>query len=126
MATDRLHTAAALEGRAYSFPADVYSFGIVMWEIAAQALPWAEVPSSNFLMNSLVQLLRAEQRPVCDAAWPEPYCGLMQRCWRTTASARPDFAAAAVELQQACDVLRRASRAKDPGSGTLGLNSHTA
>lgn len=63
----------------------------MLWEIAAQALPWNDVPSGSFLQSRLLDLISAGQRPSVDAAWPAGYCGVMRACWATDASMRPTF-----------------------------------
>src|SRR3569623_1366021 len=61
-----------LAGQAYTYSADVYSYAIVMWEIAAQAEPWPNVQGS-FIAPKLLTLIRAGRRPVVDSAWPAAY-----------------------------------------------------
>ena len=89
-----------IAGKAYGPSADVYSFGIVMWEIAAQAVPWTDVPDSNFFMSKLLELITEEVRPPVDPAWPSAYSSLMARCWATLPSARPSFFEARAELEK--------------------------
>ena len=83
---------AEVGGERYGPSADVYSFGIVMWEIAAQAQPWRHVQGS-FVMDQLLQRLRAGERPAVDASWPEPFVAAMRQCWDGAPAARPTFPA---------------------------------
>jgi serine/threonine protein kinase len=77
----------------YTKAIDVYSYGIVMWEIASQKLPWADLQHDKSCMDmiKLLQLLRDGVRPEVGAAWPSPYVEMMTRCWATDAATRPDF-----------------------------------
>lgn len=94
-----------LGGQRYGPSADVYSFGkaerdatdghagIVMWEIAAQALPWAADltgEDDNFLDELALAVLRGT-RPSVGAAWPRFYCSVMQACWAAVPDTRPSF-----------------------------------
>lgn len=83
----------------YGPSADVYSFGIVMWEIAAQSLPWADLPDCSFFMRQLLQEILAEKRPPLQASWPASYRNLISRCWATNPSARTTFKNAVIELE---------------------------
>ena len=88
-----------LAGERYSRRIDVYSYGVVMWEIAAQALPWADLRAGAFFMGELLCLLRDGVRPVVDSGWPCAYMALMARCWATDPDMRPEFDAIVADLQ---------------------------
>ncbi len=72
---------------------DVFSFGMVMWELGAQAIPWAEElracrgPTFIFLLEQLERNVR----PWVPASWPPAFEGIMRECWATDASIRPTF-----------------------------------
>jgi serine/threonine protein kinase len=81
-----------MQGLSYGFSADVFSFGVVMWEIAAQAMPWSSVNGSALtLLLDLLPMLLSGQRPPVDPAWPEKYVQLMCASWATASSERPTF-----------------------------------
>ena len=86
-----------IAGELYGYPADVFSFGIVMWEIAAQRLPWGDV-SDKFLLEALLQRLRNEIRPPIDPLWPPGFVQFMCAAWATLPDSRPTFAAAVEQL----------------------------
>eukprot|EP00048_Salpingoeca_helianthica_P013389 m.200588 g.200588 ORF g.200588 m.200588 type:complete len:471 (+) comp15497_c12_seq1:120-1532(+) len=79
-----------LAGQRYGPSADVYSFAIVMWEIAAQGEPWPDV-RGPFLQDTLCTLVHSGKRPAVDPSWPATYVHLMQRCWSSEPEARPTF-----------------------------------
>ena len=87
-----------LDGKKYVLSADVYSFGIVMWEIAAQDEPWQDV-KGNFLADKLLRLIQMGTRPPVEAAWPADYRDCMCACWQTQPTARPSFARIVAMLQ---------------------------
>jgi serine/threonine protein kinase len=84
-----------LEGkRSYDNKVDVYAYGIVLFEILTQALPWTEIPS-KFFMTSLTEAVLGGKRPtvpeegvVCP---DERYVELMEKCWAQQAVDRPAF-----------------------------------
>ena len=82
----------------YSDSVDVYSMGIVMWEMASQQEPWPDL-KGPFLCNTLLELLLTGARPPVDPAWPVGFCAVMQRCWQTEPAARPRFAELVDQLQ---------------------------
>ena len=75
----------------YTLSADVYSYGIVLWEIASQEKPWTEVKETTFFMAALLKRILAGQRPHVNEAWPQTYSDLMVQCWATSPTARPLF-----------------------------------
>ena len=77
--------------RAYTLSADVYSYSIVLWEIASQAIPWTEINDASFFMDNLLRRILSGQRPQLNAAWPPAYCDLMVQCWATDPALRPVF-----------------------------------
>ena len=82
----------------YASSADVYSYAIVMWEIASQVYPWADVQGS-FLGNKILKLLRDGVRPGIDIGWPATYVLAMQAAWALQPADRPTFAQLAAMLQ---------------------------
>jgi serine/threonine protein kinase len=87
-----------LAAQPYSFPADVYSYAVVMWEMAARRLPaWELVVQRDpeedpeaFLSDLTAQLFLDERLPI-DSSWPSAYSRLMCECWRTITKDRPLF-----------------------------------
>jgi serine/threonine protein kinase len=75
----------------YGPSADVYSFGIVAWEIASQAHPWeALLRGSTF--DKLRNIVLTGTRPEISPAWPAPYVAAMTAAWAGDPNARPSFA----------------------------------
>ena len=78
---------------------DVYSYGMVLWEIASQRLPWEDV-QGPFFMSALLSAITSGRRPGVDAGWPRGYCVVMERCWQLAPQERPDFVAVGRMLQE--------------------------
>jgi len=88
-----------LAGKKYDAKVDVYSYGMVLWEIASQRLPWEDV-QGKFLMQALLSTIESGRRPGVDAGWPRGYCVVMERCWQLAPQVRPDFVAVGRMLQE--------------------------
>jgi serine/threonine protein kinase len=73
-----------LRGEKYSEKADVYSFGIVMWEVITRKQPFA---GRNF-MNVSLDVLEG-RRPAVPADCPKGFKKLMKACWHADAKKRP-------------------------------------
>ena len=69
---------------------DVYSFGIVMWEIATSRLPFDTLGSEG--MFAFFEAIGEGARPDIPPGLPPPFRVLMVRCWDADPSARPTTA----------------------------------
>jgi hypothetical protein len=83
-----------LEGkRSYDNKVDVYSYGIVLFEILTQMLPWFEL-GKNLFLTVLEDAVLSGRRPaipesvVCP---DEQYIELMEKCWAQQGRDRPPF-----------------------------------
>ena len=70
----------------YGLPADVYSFGILLWEVCALALPFSHIKSSDEFERAV---FLGGERPVVDSNWPTAVKDLMKSCWSIYPSHRP-------------------------------------
>jgi serine/threonine protein kinase len=73
-----------LSGRDYTKSADVYSLGIVMWEILTRREPYEDC---HFM--ELALRVREGHRPSVPSDCPPAYSDLMTRCWHASPSSRP-------------------------------------
>lgn len=71
----------------YSVKVDVYSFGMVLWELWEKKRPFDEYSSRFDIMDAV----RAGKRPIISENCPPAYKALIQRCWHTEPSRRPMF-----------------------------------
>ena len=76
-----------LHGQGYSLPSDVYSFGIILWELAARRHPFQGV--SEILLSGYIQ---AGHRPSIPTGVHPLYESLIQSCWANNPAERPSFA----------------------------------
>ena len=91
-------------GTKYGPEVDIYSFGMIMWELATRKVPWAEeIAETQYIhfFGALSKALEDGDRPGVPAevvqVAPE-FVALMQECWATDAAARPAAAAVAARL----------------------------
>jgi len=79
----------------YTEKADVYSFGIIMWEIAARKPPYYGIDVSEVAHRVVHQNYRP---PIKDGDAPYSWIGLMKRCWQKDSNKRPSFSQIMHEL----------------------------
>ena len=81
-----------LRGEPYGMSADIYSMGIVFWEILVGVLPYSQ---ASLPMIDIMQAILDGARPdafceaTFDTGWRVPMLHLIKRMWDSEASARP-------------------------------------
>ena len=76
-------------GLGYSLPCDVYSFGILLWEICSLTKPFAKVKSAAEFHKVVFE---KGTRPKIGKSWPQPLRDLIVSCWDETVDDRPSMA----------------------------------
>jgi serine/threonine protein kinase len=72
----------------YTVKVDVYSYGMVLWELWERKRPYEEL-YSRF---DIIDAVRAGRRPPIGSGCPAAYRSLIQRCWHEQPARRPTFA----------------------------------
>jgi hypothetical protein len=95
-----------LRGENCTKASDVFSFGVVMWEILTRRVPWegettwaivGQVQSGGRLQVDDETVDRMDDM---DDASKEQFIGLMQKCWNQDPEQRPDFGLVAQSLRE--------------------------
>ena len=71
----------------YNFKVDVYSFGVIFWEILSGKKSFQGTTEEKFLLSVIAD----NKRPTPDKAWPKKVIDLMEKCWDVDMSRRPTF-----------------------------------
>lgn len=92
-----------IQGKDYDERADVYSFGINLWEICTRRVPWEG-------RNDVKKAVVGGERPkldmlTLDAGCPDRLVDLVQRCWAADPIERPDFGSIVHELKAIANEL---------------------
>lgn len=83
-----------MDGAPYGPPVDVYSYGVVLWEIITREHPWSEFQHDHDLDEAVL----TGQRPLIPMGCHRQWAALIQQCWDGNATARPTFADVCVQL----------------------------
>jgi len=75
------------EGHPYNQKADVYSFGIILWEMNAGKKPFHGLNREQFYEI----VIYGGDRPPLNKKWPPALCSLIADCWDADLEVRPDF-----------------------------------
>jgi len=68
-----------LRSERYDTRADVFSFGVILWEIHARKIPYSEMNQ----MQIAVAVATQDHRPPPPKHCPAPFWHLMQQCWHS-------------------------------------------
>eukprot|EP01117_Protostelium_nocturnum_P007651 TRINITY_DN2744_c0_g1_i3.p1 TRINITY_DN2744_c0_g1~~TRINITY_DN2744_c0_g1_i3.p1 ORF type:complete len:746 (+),score=216.81 TRINITY_DN2744_c0_g1_i3:138-2240(+) len=85
----------------YNEKVDVYSYGIVLWEIYTRQ----EVYGGMSKPNIIVGVTKENLRPPIGADCPVPYAQLMRDCWQKEYDMRPSFGEILHRLEQMKNLL---------------------
>jgi len=72
----------------YNEKADVYSFGILLWQMAQDRVPFKGMNREEFMKFVVI----GGERPKLDKSWPSPFSNMLASCWHQDHLKRPSFA----------------------------------
>lgn len=83
-----LNHCQVLTGNERTYASDIYSFGIVAWEVLSRELPWANVKHAN---DIFIRVVLNNLRPDIPADAPADLGDMVKACWASDQKARPTF-----------------------------------
>ena len=75
------------DGLPYNYSADVYSFGIIFWELNSGKKPFDGLNRESFYER----IVHGGERPALSRKWPQELTTLMTECWDADMHNRPKF-----------------------------------
>ncbi len=76
-----------LEAEGCTYASDVFSFGVVVWEVLAREPPWADKARPRDIICAVLKGLR----PPMPAGAPADMADMARRCWSGAPGERPSF-----------------------------------
>jgi len=84
-----------IRGEAYTFSSDIYSYGMILYEILTH-----KVPYEDYSQIDVIRLIDTNERPELPAGTHPEFAVLVKDCWADSASARPSFQVILIRLKQ--------------------------
>lgn len=78
-----------MNGAKFHTKDDVYSFGVLLWEIFSAKIPFAGLQPVQIMFSVTCEDLRPSLEALANA--PSQIANLVQRCWARERASRPDF-----------------------------------
>ena len=97
----------------YSVKVDVYSFGLVLWELWERKRPYDDL-YSRF---DIIDAIRGGRRPPISQSCPPALKSLIQRCWHAQPARRPTFSYIVRYLKDELARIKRQRLASSSSSG---------
>ena len=85
----------SFEGSSYTNKVDVYAFGVIVWEILTEMIPWQGVQ-----VYQLIKQVQGGHRPRIPLNCPSGLKELINLCWDSDPDRRPTFAQVCLLLAQ--------------------------
>lgn len=79
-----------IESKNYSSKVDVYSYGIIIWEISARRTPYGDMTQQQIGFYVTVKKGRPD-KSLISSDTPQALIKLMEQCWDDDPNNRPTF-----------------------------------
>ncbi|PRP73159.1 putative leucine-rich repeat receptor-like protein kinase [Planoprotostelium fungivorum] len=91
----------AISDRQYSIKSDMFSFGVVIWEILQVREPWINLTA----VEAAFHVIHRNERLTIPEDSPPLLSDMMQRCWQKDPTARPNFEDICTDLRSIPHVI---------------------
>jgi len=109
----------------YTEKVDVYSFGVMIWQMAKDRVPFKGMNKAEFNAKVVVR----NERPKIDKSWPTGFSNLLVSCWNPNPSLRPSFHQILKELNALSDAanhIKSSSSLSSPVGSSLSTSKAKA
>ncbi|XP_054777381.1 serine/threonine-protein kinase STY46-like [Prosopis cineraria] len=96
-----------IEHRPYDHKADIFSFGVVLWELLTGKLPYENLTP----LQAAIGVVQKGLRPTIPKNAHPKFVELLERCWQQDPTLRPDFSESIDILQQ---LVKEVGDGEDP------------
>ena len=112
----------ALGHKKFSSKADVWSYGIVMWEGFTHSKPPKLVGEIKYLLSEMDKGKRLSKPDQC----PQDVYSLMRQCWEKEPDNRPDFVAIEKRCREFCTLYQEDKDVKDSSSDSTSASQSSS
>eukprot|EP00041_Stephanoeca_diplocostata_P017949 m.372062 g.372062 ORF g.372062 m.372062 type:complete len:240 (-) comp20869_c0_seq29:880-1599(-) len=91
----------ALKKKQITLQSDVYSYGVVLWELITRERPWKDLNEAQVIWA----VAELDQRLCVPDGYPDDIGGIVRQCWLTTPTQRPTWEDLVLQLRAAADAL---------------------
>ena len=108
-----------IQGRQYTQKADVYAFGIILWEVLTRLEPYEDKEPMQIVLEVVNQQLRPH---LPSELRDSPLVPLMEECWQQEPGLRPSFHQCVMRLEA---ILEEVEGSEGGGEGSKGWKGKT-
>jgi serine/threonine protein kinase len=94
-------------GTHISPPSDIFSFGVVLWELLSGQIPWQSCTSIHIMYQVVCNAARPPLPDHSVTSVPSGYIDLIEECWACDPGDRPTCASVVLRLRQMMQILEQ-------------------